>query len=393
MTTVDRRTLLAHLQREMVPFLSTPEIDERLGCVEAADVLAEHVTGGRYDLIGCLNACLYDHPALFQAREDRGLGQETEWLDGGALGAARASYRIEQRVEIHDRVLPDGSVLHLFLPAPRDLPPVQRARLVAADPPMLADHYVARAGLIYAARVVVEPGRRPPPLRLVYEVETRVDAALAPRGLVHRAPAAPAAAWASRASIGGAGCAREVVEAVVDQLEESFPFALAGPMDAPAETLLAVGAGDVAMHAALLVEALAHHGIAARIGAAQRLFLDAAGRSELRYPGSAAYDHVYVEWCDRDRDEAGVVDLTYLGRWGFVASETNAPREELRWELDRVGTAARHWMRRHLYPIDLVVAGVAPASRVVVLATGAQHWLPAPVDVTIVAERVARGAA
>lgn len=360
---VGRATVIDHLQRLVVPFLSREEIATRFTAISDGD---------RYELVETLNACLFDHPAFFELRERRAPWPSVE--------PRPARYRIEHQIRVVERALPEGSLLQLTLPAPREVAGVQRVRLVSADPVRLVHHFLPRAGQLYAAPILVEADLATPPLTVVYEVET-TGAAYAPELPATRPQASPVvSAWAHARALPREP--RDRVAALVDRIEDELQLALTGVLDDPLATVLATLAGDVAGFSRLLCEALCAHGLVARLGAGQELWLNDGG-SQLRYPGATGFDHRHVEWLDPASGACGVVDLSYLERWGFAATPENAP-VTLRDELEQSGERARSWLRRQLPPTDFVLAGLVGMSRLHCFASGESHALRAPVDVELV---------
>jgi hypothetical protein len=71
------------------------------------------------------------------------------------------------------------------------------------------------------------------------------------------------------------------------------------------------------------------------------------GHSKLWYPGSTGYDHVFIEWFDPRTQEGGVVDLSYLERWSYVATPANTPNNETLAKLTEVAQPARAWLRMY----------------------------------------------
>src|SRR5207247_4588076 len=115
-----------HLQLMLVPFLSASAVDERLAEVEAASVLRDSGSGGTrtFDLVSTLNACFFDHPAFFEAREARTLQDELFFWGHSVIGQRQkriARYRIEQRVTVADRNLLADGLIELWIAAPRAL--------------------------------------------------------------------------------------------------------------------------------------------------------------------------------------------------------------------------------------------------------------------------------
>jgi hypothetical protein len=323
---IHRGKLLRYLQRSLVPFLSDVEVQEKLEEVEAAQVLPDWGAGAPAafeQLVPVLNACLFQHPAFFQARELRTLQDERLFWEGPedpAPGEAR--YRIEQRVAVIQQRLLDDGLFHLWLPAPREVQGVQRVRLLEAEPEALAGHYLPTAGQIYAAPLLVTPGRPLPVLRLVFEVErtqplhSSMENGELPKELSPEVESAAAAEWLRKLALQrpASMTTEALVDLLVDRMEQQFKFAVSARSNFPVGTLVKTGKGDVLMHTQLLAAALSTFGISTRLGKAQPLMLS-GGHSILRYPESTGFDHVFLEWHDADRNEAGCVDLSYLARW------------------------------------------------------------------------------
>jgi hypothetical protein len=396
---VDRLSMVKHLQRRLVPFLPLDTIDQGLARIEAAGTLGDSVPGGRqqFEPVATLNACLFEDPTFFETREMRCLDREAtffERTEGIGPVTETTRYRVEQRVTVRDRDLPEGWLVQLWLPVPRVVPGIQSVRLEVAEPQGLGDYYLPGAGMIYGAPLLVEAGVALPKLRLVFTVErTETHPVLwGNEGLIRAGANDPegaaAAAWAKEVLEGQSRpTGRALVEAVVERMEEEFQFAVLERVQSPIQLLLAAKAGDVAMHTRFLAAALGSLGVATRIGAAQPLML-ADGRSHLHYPGATGYQHLYLEWRDRGARVGGVVDLSYLDRWGHVATEANVSRPDLVARLDEAGRKGRNWLMQNLYPLDLILGGMVPESRVRSFSSAEEHAMPAPVDVELEAMRL-----
>jgi hypothetical protein len=387
-----RGKILRHLQRSLVPFLSGAEIHERLAEIEAAQVLRNRGSGAptTFEHVPALNACLFEHPAFFKARELRTLQDERLFWEGHEDSLGEARYRIEQRVTVvHQRLLDDG-LIQLWLPAPREVHGVQRVRLLAAEPEVLAEHYLPTAGQIYAAPLLVAPGRPLPLLRLVFEVErtqalhSSVQDDELPKELPAEDESAAVSNWLKKLSLKrpDSMTTEAFIDLLVDQMEQHLKFAISARNSSPVRTLVESGRGDVFMHTQLLAAALSSFGISTRLSKAQRLMLSDR-HSILRYPESTGFDHVFLEWRDADRDEAGCVDLSYLERWCYAATEANMTDDVLRAQLEMLGGKARKWLRRKAYPIDLVLAGSVPQSQMYSFGLYEGCRLYPPVDVEL----------
>ncbi len=394
---VDRQAMVRHIQQALVPFLPAGEIDdgllqiERTGAVVADD-------RQQFDVVATLNACLFEHPTFFEQRERRAIAREAAFFERFELGTRpveTARYRIEQRVTIRDHELPEGWLLQLWIPAPRDVPPRQAVHLLRAEPEGLAEHYLARAGQIYGAPLLIEPGGAVPELHLVFEVERSLTPYGAGGGDLIGSPTALAAdvadatTWvnevvAERGPLRG----RPLVDALLERMDRDFRFAVVDRVRSPIQVLLAARAGDVVMHTRLLAAALGARGVATRLGVAQPLAL-LDEQSHLRYPGSTGYRHVYLEWSDPETGDAGVVDLSYLERWSHVRTEANAVEPALIRQLEEVGARGRRWLFHDLYPLDLILAGVVPESWLHSLTGKEACAIAPPVDVELRAERLA----
>jgi hypothetical protein len=395
--TIHRGKILRHLQRSLVPFLSAVEIHERLAEIEAAQVLRNWGSGAptAFEQVPILNACLFEHPTFFKARELRTLQDEHLFWGGYEDSPGEARYRIEQRVTVvHQRLLDDGFI-RLWLPAPREVPGVQRVRLLAAEPEILAEHYLPTAGQIYAAPLLVTPGRALPLLRLEFEVE-RMQAPHSfvrdvelPKELPAEDESAAATKWLKKLSLKRptSMTTEAFIDLLVDQMEQYLKFAISARNSSPVRTLVESGMGDVLMHTQLLAVALSSFGISTRLGKAQRLMLSDR-HSILRYPESTGFDHVFLEWRDTARDEAGFVDLSYLERWCYAATEANMTDDVLRAQLEMLGGRAKKWLRRKVYPMDLVLAGSVPQSQMYSFGLYEGCTLYPPVDVELEAWRL-----
>jgi len=394
---VDRQAMVRHIQQVLVPFVPAGEIDEGLLRLEHTGAVAAD-DRQQFDVVATLNACLFEHPTFFEQRERRVIAREAAFFERFAPGtrpAETARYRIEQRVTIRDHDLPEGWLLQLWLPAPRDVPPRQVVRLLRAEPDGLAEHYLARAGQIYGAPLLIEPGVAVPELRLVFEVERTLAPYGASGGDLIGPPCALAAdvaeatTWvnevvAERGPLRG----RALVDALLERMERDLRFVVVDRVRSPIQVLLAARAGDVVMHTRLLAAALGAREVATRLGAAQPLALFDE-QSDLRYPGSTGYRHVYLEWFDPETGEAGVVDLSYLERWSHVRTEANAVEPALIRQLEQVGARGRQWLTHDLYPLDLILAGVVPESWLHSLTSKEACAIAPPVDVELRAERLA----
>lgn len=393
-----RRKILRYLQRSVVPFLSVVEVQERLAEVEAAQVLRNGGSGAAtaFEVVPTLNACLFEHPTFFKARELRTLQDERLFWGGDEDPApGEAWYRIEQRVVVaHQKLLDDG-LIQLWLPAPREVPGVQRVRLLAAEPEALAEHYLPTAGQIYAAPLLVAPGRPLPLLRLVFQVErtqalhSSVRDDELPKELPAEGDSAAATEWLKKLSLKRplSMTTEAFIDLLVDQMEQQLEFAVSARNSSPVRSLVESGMGDVLTHTQLLAAALSSFGISTCLGKAQRLMLNER-HSVLRYPESTGFDHVFLEWRDTNRGEAGCVDLSYLSRWCYAATETNMTDDVLRTQLEMLGGRARKWLRRKVYPIDLILAGSIPQSQMYSFGLNEGSRLYPPVDVELEAWRL-----
>lgn len=390
---VDRRSVVRILQRRLVPFLSADFVEKRLGEIESAGILARSDSGKvtTYELIRTLTTCFSNHPTFFEAREWRTLRDEREFFLDPATQRFRgrvARYRIEQRITVVDQGLSDNAILYLWLPAPRQIRGVQHVQLLSAEPCGLAEHYLPIAGQIYGAPLLIEPGRTLPQLELVFEVE-QAQSSVTPfrecdivADVLEKGEAISAANWARTSGLDRSRTetTQELVALLVDRIEGDFEFMWATMTTTPVATLLASRKGDTLMRTHLLAAALSGLGISTRVGAGQQLMLG-DGNSRLFYPGSHGYEHSFLQWSDPDRKESGCVDLSYLERWCFAATEANTINDSLRAQLDEVGVHGRQYLRHNPYPIDLIVAGRVPNSLMRCYYANESYMLSAPVDV------------
>jgi hypothetical protein len=390
----ERARMVRELQRTLVPHLRLGDVDALLVQVERGGALNESANNG-FEPVGTLAACLFDHPAFLDAREGLILDGEEAAFERVERDEPRAEspvrYRIEQKVSVLEEALVDDTLLLLSFAVPREIPGLQRVLLTDAEPAGLRAHYFPSAGIVHAAPLVVGPETRIPPLRMVFEVERShgrlrdPELALVPR---NNAESELAADWARRVHDGrGLMSGGQLVDLLLSRMEQDFAFApLVAPVQTPVRVLLAAEAGDVAMHAELLAGALRANGIAARIGRGQRFGPEGAG-AHLTFPGATGYDHIFVEWRDTKTGETGLADVSYFGRWDAVATEENSSAS-LRRRLEKLGACGRAWMRRELYPFDLVVAGSAPATFVQDPSTGDLSPHPSAFDVELIAEKI-----
>lgn len=391
---VDRRTMIMHLQRILVPFLSYAEIDAKLAAIETAGVLSNHCSDQpqRFDLLTDVNGCLFNDPAFFEDRETRALPLESAlWkcsrLDPNTRMVRR--YRIEQRIIVMASDLLDDGLIQLWVPAPRAIEGVQEVRLLEAEPAGLSEHYLKAAGQIYGASLLIEPGQRPPVLRLVFEVE---QLRASPHFLPDEGPrpdatdeteAAGIRHWMSTLGVDLSSVATpSLVDLLVDRVERDFRFAPSPRTGQLIASLLSSRTGNVQAITKLLAGALSQLNIVNRFHTAQRLMLNGS-RSTLYYPASTGYDHVFIEWYDPRNGNAGYVDLSYLERWSFAARPANTSSEAMRGQLQEIGERGRAWLRRNPYPVDLVFAGSVPRSRMCSASSHEAYELSAPVSVQL----------
>jgi hypothetical protein len=292
----------------------------------------------------------------------------------GELPGGERSYLVEQTLTLRDGALQDGGVLQLWAPLPRQIAGIQDVQLARSDPSALAEHGVLRAGWLAGVPLWIEPGKVLPVLRLAFAVRqwpaklsSLGDVALAPVEPHARNEEALVARWLGSAG-SAAGAAQARVGAVVDRLEESLRYGRECSPSSLAE-LLEKGTGSLEALSRLLAQALRSRGFATRLGAAQPLRV-MSGVTRFHFEASFGYQHPFVEWRDLEAGEAGVVDLSYLRCWQASGHSNDSER-------------ARRWLRRHLHPLELILAGRAPASRLQDPSTGAWTPLEAPVDVTL----------
>lgn len=387
----------------LVPFLSASEIYTRLAEVEACGVLSKPSLdrSKRLELVSALNACLFDHPIFFEARETRTIQDEFHFWQDPRWEQPQdlvRRYEIEQRVTIADRKLLDDSLVHIWIPVPCAIEGVQEVRLLEAEPARLADFYLPIAGQIYGVPILIERGKPAPSMYLRFQVEQKKVAdryVLADHDMhwhfdmTDERELKTAAAWEKTLGIDQATATttENLVDLLVDRIENEFRFALSARTVTPISSLVNAGAGDVQMCTQLLAAALSNFGLSTRIRSGQRLMLN-CGRSTLYYPGSAGYENVFLEWRDPYRDESGFVDLSYLERWCYVATKANTTNDHIRNQLREVGTCGRAWLRRNPYPIDFIFAGYVPRSRMHSFSTDETCTVYAPVDVELEALRV-----
>src|SRR5579862_7409021 len=169
---VNRGSMVRQLQRALVPFLSTSETEERLGQIEDAGILRRKGSESKtYPVYPTLNACLFDHPAFFEARETRSPEERTYFEEHLATDSPEepiTRYRIEQRITMVHTGLLDDALIQLWIPAPRSVAGVQRVRLLDAEPARLVEYYLPTAGQVYGAPVLIESGRHVPTLRMAF---------------------------------------------------------------------------------------------------------------------------------------------------------------------------------------------------------------------------------
>ena len=143
------RTVVAeHVQRHVLPFCSLADIAAMLAGIGGAPDSSAAAGGSPLDI---LNRRFRDAPRLFETSELRVLDDEIAMFESLARGRHRigpAHYRIVQTIHVAETALRDGCALSLFIPVPRDVPGVQRTRLVECSPARLRHHHVPRAGQI-----------------------------------------------------------------------------------------------------------------------------------------------------------------------------------------------------------------------------------------------------
>jgi hypothetical protein len=181
------------------------------------------------------------------------------------------------------------------------------------------------------------------------------------------------------------------VAALAARVSDELGFAFADPDASSVTSAIRDRLADVLTRTRLLAMCLREHGTATRVAAAQPLMLKDR-QVHLRFPGSWGYGHSYLEWrdpsvADGAAGASGVVDLNHVQRWGFAATTENTRSEAMRARLRHAGHLARSWLRRGVYPLDAMLSGHVPPSRLVDLDAGTSQPIAPPVTVELEAQR------
>jgi hypothetical protein len=372
---ITRTQMLQMMQRLLRPSASLASLEDLLNTFDGAQGALTRAVPV-YDPLEVLNSLFYESPEVFQPQERERLELEREALAEGTGGSTSASRRIRltQTLRPQREMMPSSGVLHLFAPIPREIPGLQSVTLVDASPAPAVERALLIAGWLYAYPVTVLPDRAITELRLEFDIVQRVPHAFAqppphvatPGG--HSAELEAAVmGWLGRAQLlplTGDGSPRACVDATVDAMEAEFEFAILNdhPTLSSAVELPTRRYGDIGALSEFLVTALRVRGLHAGMVSAHELLPPGASPRAQKYPGGRGYDHGYVAWAHAASGESGVVDLHYLRRWSFAATEENTPDPELREELSSLGALGRTWMRQAAYPLDLVIGGRPPTS-------------------------------
>ena len=367
-----RTQLIELIQRRLAPFSSSAALEQALKVAEAGDFPQPgqgEVEG--YDPVVSLHHLASCFPDFFESGELRVLDDEATQLgaiQGQRLDPSR-TYRVKQTVSVRPDALRSDSGLSLWVPVPRHVPGFQEVSLTELSPPAFRRFYLPEAGLLYAVPWLCRSGVVvPSSLEMHFVVQQDVsrlsswnDAPLAPTD----APGSTGVrGWLETAGLGGDIAAGDVasqrVQQIVDAMEADFEATVHGAFSC--EALIAMKLGNGETLSQFLVTALREVGLAAQLASGQRLYLQ-GGEAQLCFPGSLAYEHRFVRWTHPASSIGGIVDLSYFQRWGFWATDRNTSSDAVRERMRVHGNAYRHWLREHLYPLDFLLAGLAPKAR------------------------------